>query len=37
MYFVRAPKVYLGTNIDLVEGGFHLFPYDATYISKLPI
>jgi len=32
---VRATKEYLGTNIDLVEGGFHLFPYDATYISNI--
>ena len=32
---IRATKQYLGTNIELVEGGFHLFPYDATYISNL--
>jgi 7,8-dihydropterin-6-yl-methyl-4-(beta-D-ribofuranosyl)aminobenzene 5'-phosphate synthase len=32
---VRATKEYLGANIDLVEGGFHLFPYDATYISNI--
>ena len=32
---VRATKQYLGTNIDLVEGGFHLFPYDADYISNI--
>jgi 7,8-dihydropterin-6-yl-methyl-4-(beta-D-ribofuranosyl)aminobenzene 5'-phosphate synthase len=32
---VRATKEYLAINIDLVEGGFHLFPYDATYISNI--
>jgi 7,8-dihydropterin-6-yl-methyl-4-(beta-D-ribofuranosyl)aminobenzene 5'-phosphate synthase len=32
---VRATKQYLGGNIDLVEGGFHLFPYDATYITNI--
>src|SRR5260370_13363746 len=32
---VRAAQQYLGTNIELVEGGFHLFPYDANYISNL--
>jgi 7,8-dihydropterin-6-yl-methyl-4-(beta-D-ribofuranosyl)aminobenzene 5'-phosphate synthase len=32
---VRAAKQYLGTNIELVEGGFHLLPYDGDYISKL--
>ena len=32
---VRATKQYLGTNIELVEGGFHLFPYDANYISNI--
>jgi 7,8-dihydropterin-6-yl-methyl-4-(beta-D-ribofuranosyl)aminobenzene 5'-phosphate synthase len=32
---VRATKKYLGGDIDLVEGGFHLLPYDATYITKL--
>ena len=32
---IRATKQYLGTNIELVEGGFHLFPYDANYISNL--
>jgi 7,8-dihydropterin-6-yl-methyl-4-(beta-D-ribofuranosyl)aminobenzene 5'-phosphate synthase len=32
---VRATKQYLGTDIDLLEGGFHLFPYDATYISNI--
>jgi 7,8-dihydropterin-6-yl-methyl-4-(beta-D-ribofuranosyl)aminobenzene 5'-phosphate synthase len=32
---VRATKQYLGANIDLVEGGFHLLPYDATYITNL--
>ena len=26
---------YLGTNIELVEGEFHLLPYDGGYISKL--
>ena len=32
---IRAAKQYLGSNIELVEGGFHLFPYDAGYISNL--
>jgi len=32
---IRATKRYLGSNIELVEGGFHLFPYDSDYISKL--
>jgi 7,8-dihydropterin-6-yl-methyl-4-(beta-D-ribofuranosyl)aminobenzene 5'-phosphate synthase len=32
---VRATKQYLGGNIDLVEGGFHLLPYDASYISNI--
>ncbi len=32
---VRATKRYLGGNIDLVEGGFHLLPYDASYISNI--
>ncbi len=32
---IRATKQYLGTNIELVEGGFHLLPYDAPYISNL--
>ena len=32
---VRATKAYLGGNIDLVEGGFHLFPFDAPYITNI--
>ncbi len=32
---IRATKQYLGTDIDLVEGGFHLIPYDADYITAL--
>ena len=32
---VRATKHYLGSPIELVEGGFHLFPYDAAYISNI--
>lgn len=32
---VRATKAYLGGNIELVEGGFHLLPYDATYITNI--
>jgi 7,8-dihydropterin-6-yl-methyl-4-(beta-D-ribofuranosyl)aminobenzene 5'-phosphate synthase len=32
---IRAAKQYLGSNIELVEGGFHLFPYDAAYISSI--
>jgi len=32
---VRATKQFLDGNIDLVEGGFHLFPYDAAYITSI--
>ena len=32
---IRAAKQYTGSNIELVEGGFHLFPYDAAYISNI--
>jgi len=32
---VRATKQFLARPIELVEGGFHLFPYDGDYISKL--
>ncbi len=32
---ILATKAYLGSHIDLVEGGFHLFPYEGDYISKL--
>ncbi len=32
---IRATKQYLGSSIELVEGGFHLFPYDGDYISKV--
>jgi 7,8-dihydropterin-6-yl-methyl-4-(beta-D-ribofuranosyl)aminobenzene 5'-phosphate synthase len=32
---IRATKQYLGGDIELVEGGFHLLPYDAAYISKI--
>jgi 7,8-dihydropterin-6-yl-methyl-4-(beta-D-ribofuranosyl)aminobenzene 5'-phosphate synthase len=32
---ILATKRYLGSHIELVEGGFHLFPYDSDYISKL--
>ena len=32
---IRAAKQYTGGNIELVEGGFHLFPYDAAYISNI--
>src|SRR5207237_5439266 len=32
---IRATKQYLGSNIDLVEGGFHLLPYDGDYILKV--
>lgn len=31
----RAAKQYTGSNIELVEGGFHLFPYDSAYISNI--
>ena len=32
---IRAAKQYTGSNIYLVEGGFHLLPYDAVYISSI--
>ena len=32
---IRATKQYLGSPVELVEGGFHLLPYDAAYISKI--
>jgi 7,8-dihydropterin-6-yl-methyl-4-(beta-D-ribofuranosyl)aminobenzene 5'-phosphate synthase len=32
---IRATKQFLGGDIELVEGGFHLFPYDGDYISKI--
>ena len=32
---VRATKAYTGGNIELVEGGFHLLPYDAVYITNI--
>lgn len=32
---VRATKAYTGGNIELVEGGFHLLPYDAAYITNI--
>jgi 7,8-dihydropterin-6-yl-methyl-4-(beta-D-ribofuranosyl)aminobenzene 5'-phosphate synthase len=32
---ILATKKYLGSHIELVEGGFHLFPYEGDYISKL--
>jgi len=32
---IRAAKQYTGSSIELVEGGFHLLPYDADYISKI--
>ena len=32
---IRAAKQYTGSNIELVEGGFHLLPYDAAYISNI--
>jgi 7,8-dihydropterin-6-yl-methyl-4-(beta-D-ribofuranosyl)aminobenzene 5'-phosphate synthase len=32
---IRATKQYLGGPIELVEGGFHLFPYEGDYISRL--
>jgi len=34
---IRATKEYLGSPIELVEGGFHLFPYDGDYISKVAL
>ena len=32
---IRAAKQYTGSNVELVEGAFHLFPYDAAYISNI--
>jgi 7,8-dihydropterin-6-yl-methyl-4-(beta-D-ribofuranosyl)aminobenzene 5'-phosphate synthase len=32
---IRATKQYLGSPIELVQGGFHLFPYNAAYISNI--
>lgn len=34
---VLATKKYLGGNIELVEGGFHLIPYDEAYVSRLAL
>jgi 7,8-dihydropterin-6-yl-methyl-4-(beta-D-ribofuranosyl)aminobenzene 5'-phosphate synthase len=32
---VRATKQFTGSQIELVEGGFHLFPYERDYIVKI--
>lgn len=32
---IRITKQYVGQNIDLVAGGYHLFPYDRKYIVGL--
>jgi 7,8-dihydropterin-6-yl-methyl-4-(beta-D-ribofuranosyl)aminobenzene 5'-phosphate synthase len=32
---IQATKKFLPGDIELVEGGFHLFPYDSDYITKL--
>src|SRR5262249_16015967 len=32
---IRATKQFIANPVELVEGGFHLFPYDSNYISKL--
>jgi 7,8-dihydropterin-6-yl-methyl-4-(beta-D-ribofuranosyl)aminobenzene 5'-phosphate synthase len=32
---IRATKQFLGSPIELVEGGFHMLPYDAAYISNI--
>jgi len=32
---IRATKQFTGDKIELVEGGFHLLPYDAPYISNI--
>ena len=32
---VRITKQYVGPNIDLVVGGYHLLPYDQKYILNL--
>jgi 7,8-dihydropterin-6-yl-methyl-4-(beta-D-ribofuranosyl)aminobenzene 5'-phosphate synthase len=32
---VKAAKNQLKQNVELVVGGFHLFPYDANYISGI--
>jgi len=32
---VRITKQFVGPDIDLVAGGYHLFPYDREYVSNL--
>lgn len=32
---IRSTKQYVGQNIDLVAGGYHLFPYGRKYIVDL--
>jgi 7,8-dihydropterin-6-yl-methyl-4-(beta-D-ribofuranosyl)aminobenzene 5'-phosphate synthase len=32
---IRSTKQFVGPQIDLVAGGYHLFPYDRKYILDL--
>jgi 7,8-dihydropterin-6-yl-methyl-4-(beta-D-ribofuranosyl)aminobenzene 5'-phosphate synthase len=32
---ISVTKKFVGQKIDLVAGGYHLFPYDRTYIAAL--
>jgi 7,8-dihydropterin-6-yl-methyl-4-(beta-D-ribofuranosyl)aminobenzene 5'-phosphate synthase len=32
---IKTTKSFLGQDIDLVAGGYHLFPYDRAYITAL--
>jgi 7,8-dihydropterin-6-yl-methyl-4-(beta-D-ribofuranosyl)aminobenzene 5'-phosphate synthase len=32
---IKTTKTVVGQNIDLVAGGYHLFPYDRAYIEAL--
>ncbi len=32
---VKAAKNQLKQNVEMVVGGFHLFPYDQTYVSSI--
>ena len=32
---IRTTKQFVGPEIDLVAGGYHLFPYDREYVTNL--
>src|ERR1700727_2955733 len=32
---IKTAKAFVGQSIDLVAGGYHLFPYDRAYIDAL--